>query len=108
MVWTPKLDGLVSLKTAAAPGQQNRQWMPKDSYFDDGSGGSQSQTRPRSETLVNDKAKPNAERSLEEVAIEQIKDQGEKIEASVEAETSSQQPPNWAIWFHRVQDRRGR
>jgi hypothetical protein len=62
----------------------------KDGSSADGLGGSQGQTGPRSKASANnDKAKPDVEKSPEEVAIEQIKAQGEETEASVEAKTNS-------------------
>jgi hypothetical protein len=90
MVRNPKLKGPVSLKAAAAPGQQRKQWEPKDGSSGEGSGGGQGQTGPRREALANnDKVKPGTHKSPEEVAVEQVKAQGKKPEASVEAGTSS-------------------
>jgi hypothetical protein len=44
--------------------------------------------------LADDEAKPDVERGLEEVAAEQDKVLGVRIEARIEARTSSQWPPN--------------
>jgi hypothetical protein len=64
--------------------------VPKDGSSTDGSGGSQGQTGLRSEDSTNvNKAKPDVEKSPEEVAAEQIMAQGKKTEASAEAGTSS-------------------
>jgi hypothetical protein len=65
--------------------------VPKDGSSADGSGGSQGQTGPRSEASTNDdKAKPDAKKSPEELAVEQIKAEGKKIEASAEVRTNTQ------------------
>jgi hypothetical protein len=72
--------------------------MPKDGSSADGSGGSQGQTGPRNKASANiDKTKFNAEKGLEEVALEQSWVPGEKAETKAEAGTSSQQPPNQMI-----------
>jgi hypothetical protein len=81
--------------------------VPRDGSFADGSGGSQGQTGPRSETLTNDKVNPDTERGPEEVAVEQNQAQGEKAKGSTEVGANSQQPPNWTIQFLQVQDRGG-
>jgi hypothetical protein len=62
-----KPNGLVSLKIAAALGQQCKQWVPKDGPFADGSRGNQGQSRPRGETLANDGAKHDTEKGPEGV-----------------------------------------
>jgi hypothetical protein len=95
MVQNPESGGLVSPKTATTPGQQRKHWVPKGGSSAYGSGGCQGQARPRSEASAKDnKAKPDAEKSPEEVAVEQVNTQGEKIDANVEVEMSSQQPLN--------------
>jgi hypothetical protein len=48
--------------------------------------------------LTDDEAKPNAKRGLEEVAAEQDKVMGARIEAG----TSSQQPPNQTVRFPKL------
>jgi hypothetical protein len=64
--------------------------VPKDGSSIDGSGGSLGQIGLRSEASADDdKVKPDAQKSLEEVAVEQIKAQSKKTEASVEVGTSS-------------------
>jgi hypothetical protein len=109
MVRNPKSEGPISLKATVAPGEQRKHWVPKDVSSANGSRGNQGQTGPRSEASANgDKAKLDALKSPEVVAAKQVKAQGKKPEASAEAEASSQQLPNWTIWFHQVQDRRGR
>jgi hypothetical protein len=49
--------------------------------------------------LANDEAKPNVERGPEEVAVEQDKVLGARMEAKTEARTSSQWPPNQTVCF---------
>jgi hypothetical protein len=65
----------------------------------DHSGGSQGQTRPKSETLADGEAKPNAERNPEEVTTEHNRDPGAKIETRIEVGTSSRQPQNRIVQF---------
>jgi hypothetical protein len=47
-----------------------------------------------SETLVDDEAKPDVEKGLEEVVAEQDQAQDEKAKVVAEAGTSSRWPPN--------------
>jgi hypothetical protein len=95
MVWNPKSEGPVSPKIATAPGQQRKQWVPKDVSSVVGLEGSHGQIGPRSKALAaTNEVKSDAQKTLEEVAAEQIKAQGKKTKASAEAGTSSQQPPN--------------
>jgi hypothetical protein len=68
--------------------------VTKDGSFTDGSGSSQSQTGSRSEAVAKDKAKPNAEKGPEVVAVKQDKAQNEEREIATEAVASSQQQPN--------------
>jgi hypothetical protein len=68
--------------------------VPKDRASTSGVGVNQGWTRPRSETLTNDEAKPDAEKSLEEVATEYDRVLEEKIETKTEVGTSSCRPPN--------------
>jgi hypothetical protein len=49
----------------------------------------------RSKTLANDEAKPDKEKGPEEVAVEQDRVLRAKAKNKTEAETSSQQSPNW-------------
>jgi hypothetical protein len=95
MVRNPKPNGSVSSKSAAAPGQQHKQWVPKNGSSTNGSGGSQDQTGLRSEASAdNDNVVPNVERSPEEVAAKPNKVLEEKAETKTEARTSSQWSPN--------------
>jgi hypothetical protein len=64
-----KPNHLVSLKTATVLGCRHEQGAPKYGSSTDEQGGSQGRTRLRSETLSNDKAKPNAEMSPEKAAV---------------------------------------
>jgi hypothetical protein len=57
-------------------------------------GGSLEKTGSGSEPSANGEAKPDAERSPEEVAIEQSRVPEAKAETGIEAGTSSWQPPN--------------
>jgi hypothetical protein len=70
IVQNVKPDHLVYLKTAAAPSHCHEREAPKDEFAIDESESSQRKTRPGNESSANDEAKPNAERSLEEVAVE--------------------------------------
>jgi hypothetical protein len=76
--------------------------VPEDVSSIDGSGGNQDQTGPRSGTSADDEVKPDTERGPEEVAAEQYKVPGARTEARTDAETSSQQPPNWTIRFPKL------
>jgi hypothetical protein len=80
------------LATSRAKKPQERE-TPIGSSVDQ-QGSIQRKTRPRSKTLADDEAKPDAERGPEEVAAEQDKVLGVRIEARIEARTSSQWPPN--------------
>jgi hypothetical protein len=103
MVRNPKLNGLVSPKSIAAPGQQHKQWVPKNGSSVDGSRGSQDQTWLRSEALTdNDNVVPNMERSPEEVAAKLNKVPEEKAETKIEVRTNSQRPPNRTLWFPKL------
>jgi hypothetical protein len=93
------LDHLVSQEAAAAPDCQHELDASKSGSSANQSGGGQGQTRPRSETSAGDEAKPDAERNPKEVAAEQNKVLGAKIETRTEAKTSSQQPQNWTVQF---------
>jgi hypothetical protein len=48
--------------------------------------------------LADDEVNPDAERGPEEVAAEQDKVPGVRTEAG----TSSQRPPNWTVWFPKL------
>jgi hypothetical protein len=76
--------------------------MSKSDSFADQSGGSQGQTRPRSEILADGKAKPDTKRNPEEVTAEQNKVQGVKIETRPEVGTSSWQPQNRTVQFPKL------
>jgi hypothetical protein len=68
--------------------------VPKDEASTSRLGGSQDQTWPRSEASNNnDEAKPDAEKGLGEVAVEQSRVPEEKAETKTEARTSSQWLP---------------
>jgi hypothetical protein len=59
----------------------------------------QGHTGPRGETSANDEAKPDVEKSPEEVAAEQNMVLKAKTKIRAEAETSSRQLPNQTIRF---------
>jgi hypothetical protein len=63
--------------------------VPKDGSSIDGSGSSQGQAGPRSETPANDEAKCNMENSPEVAVAEESEAQDMKIEIKIEARTSS-------------------
>jgi hypothetical protein len=65
-----KLDHLVSPKTVAALGHHYEQGAPKGGSSTNEPGSIQGRTGPRSETLANDKVKPDAEKSPKEVVAE--------------------------------------
>jgi hypothetical protein len=69
-VQNAKLDHPVSKEVAAAPGHQQEQEAPKDGSFANQMGGNQEKIGLESESLANREAKPDAERSPEEVAAE--------------------------------------
>jgi hypothetical protein len=83
-----KSDHSVSQEVATTLGHQQEQEAPNGSSVDQ-QGSIQRKTGPRSETSTDDKAKPDAEKNLEEVTAEQSKILGAKIEARTEARTSS-------------------
>jgi hypothetical protein len=66
----------------------------KDRSSTEEPGSSQGRIGPRSETLVNDEAKPDTEKSPEEVAAEQDRVLEVKTKAKIEARTSSRWSPN--------------
>jgi hypothetical protein len=98
-VLNAKLNHLVSLKMASDLGHWNEQKALKYGSSTDESGSNQGQTRPRSETSANDEAKPDMEKSLEEVAPEQNRVLEVKAKIRKEAETSSRQLPNRTVQF---------
>jgi hypothetical protein len=59
------------LKTTVAPGHRPEQGALKDGSSTDEPGSSQGRIGPRSETSVDNKAKPGVEKILEEVVEEQ-------------------------------------
>jgi hypothetical protein len=93
-----KSDHPVSQEEAAAPGHQQEQETPNGPSVDQLES-IQGKIGPRSKTLADDKAKSDAERGLEEVAAAQDKVLGVRTQARIEAETSSQWPPNRTVRF---------
>jgi hypothetical protein len=92
-----KPDHSVSQEAATASGLQHELEPSKSGSFADQSGGNQGQTRPRSETSANGKAKPEVDRNLEEAVAEQNEISGTNIEIRTKAGTSLQQPQNWIV-----------
>jgi hypothetical protein len=101
MVRNPKLDGLVSQEAAAAPSHRHEQEGLKDGSSANQIGNSQERTGPKRESSTNGEAKPDTEKSPEEVAVEQDKVWEVKAETKIEAGTSSWRPLNWIVWFHK-------
>jgi hypothetical protein len=99
MVWNPKLDGLISQEAASAPGHRHEQYALKDGPSADQLENSQGRTRPRSESSTDGRAKPDMEKSPEEVAVEQNRVLVAKAEIRTGAGTSSWRPPNRTVWF---------
>jgi hypothetical protein len=66
-----KPDHSVSLKIVAIPGHWHEKKAPKEGSSTNDPGSSRGRTWLRSETLADNEAKPNMEKSLEEVAVEQ-------------------------------------
>jgi hypothetical protein len=89
MVRNPKPDGSISQETATAPGCWHEQEALKDGPFADQPESSQGRTRSRSKSSADDKTKPNAKKSPEELAAEQNRVLEAKAEAKTEAGTSS-------------------
>jgi hypothetical protein len=89
MVRNPKSEGLISPKVAAVPEQQSEREASEDESSADQLGSSQGQTGPRSVSLANDEAKPDVERTSEEVVAEQYRALKAKTETKTEAGTSS-------------------
>jgi hypothetical protein len=85
MVRNPKLDGPISLKKIETLGQPHKPWVWKSKVTQSSRG---SQGGPRGGTLINDGVERSMETSQVEVATEQNKAQGEKMEIRVEAGTS--------------------
>jgi hypothetical protein len=71
MVRNPKPNGLVFLEAATTPGLWHEQEVLKDGPSADQPESNQGRTGPRSESLTDGKAKPDVEKSSEEVAAEQ-------------------------------------
>jgi hypothetical protein len=88
-IWNAKLDHLVSPKIATAPDRQHEQGASMNRSSADQPGSNQGRIGPRSETSANDKAKPDAEKSLEEVATKWDMVPKAKAETKIEAGTSS-------------------
>jgi hypothetical protein len=70
IVRNAKLDHLISLKTTAAPSHWHEREALKDGSSTNQLRSSQERTWPGSESSANGKAKPDAEKSPEEVAAE--------------------------------------
>jgi hypothetical protein len=87
------------LKTAAAPGHRHKQEVLNDGSSTDEPRSGQGRTGPRSETSAKDEAKPDAEKSPEEVVAEQDRVSEVKVEMKIEAGTSSWWPPNRTVRF---------
>jgi hypothetical protein len=85
------------VKIAAGPGHQHEREALKDGSSADESMSNQGQTWPRGKTSANDEAKPDVEKSPEEVAAEQNRVLEAKTKFRAEAETSSRQLPNQTI-----------
>jgi hypothetical protein len=73
--------------------------VSKDGSSADEPGISQEKTGLRSETSTDDEAKPDVEKSPEEVTTEQDRVPEVKAETKTEARTSSRWPPNRTVWF---------
>jgi hypothetical protein len=99
-----KLDHPVSQETAVASGHQHERGALKDGSSAGQSGSSQEKTGPRSKSSANGEAKPDTEKSLEEVAAEQNRVLEAKAETRIEAGTSSRRPPNQTFRFRQLQD----
>jgi hypothetical protein len=85
--------------TATASGHRNERGALKDGSSASQSGSSQEKTGPRSESSTNDEIKPNVEKGLEEVVVEQNRVLEAKVETRIEVGTSSPHPPNRTVWF---------
>jgi hypothetical protein len=79
----------VSPKIAAAPGHLHERETPKDGSSADQPGSSHGQTWPRSTTSANDEAKPEEEKGLEEVEIEQDRVPGAEAKKKTEVGSNS-------------------
>jgi hypothetical protein len=95
MIARPRVAGMLH----AAPGHQHDLEASKSGSSADQSGGSQGQTRLRSETSVDGKVKPDTERNPEDVAVVQNKIPRVKTKTRTKAGTSSQQPQNRIAQF---------
>jgi hypothetical protein len=102
MVQNSKPDGLISMKTAAAPSCQLEREALKDGSSTDQPGRSQGKTGPGSKSLANAKAKSDAGKASEEVAAEQNRVPEGRVETRIEAGTSSQQLPNQTVQFPKL------
>jgi hypothetical protein len=90
------------LKTTSTLHHHHEQRALKDGSSADERGSSHGRTWSRSKTSNNDEAKPDAEKSLEEVAAEQDRVPEAKIETKIESETCSQWPPNRTVRFPKL------
>jgi hypothetical protein len=98
-VWNAKPDHPVSPKTATSPSHRHKREASKDGSSADQPRSSQGRIGPRSESSTDGEAKPDAEKSSEEVAVEQDRVPEAKAETRTEVETSSWRSPNQTVWF---------
>jgi hypothetical protein len=99
MVQNPKSDGPVSQEATTAPGRWHEQDALKDRPSVDQLESSQGRTGVRSESSVDGKAKPDAEKNPEEVAAEQNRVPKVKAEIMTGAGTSSRWVSNRIVQF---------
>jgi hypothetical protein len=90
-------DGMISQKATTAPSHRHKQEALKDGSSANHPGISQERIGPRRESSANGEAKPDMEKSLEEVAAEQDRVSEVKVETKIEARTSSRRPPNHTV-----------
>jgi hypothetical protein len=83
-----KPDHPISQEAVVAPSHQQEQETPNGSSVDQ-QGSIQGKEGPRSETSVDDEAKPDAEKNLEEALAEHGKVPGAKTKTKTEVRTSS-------------------
>jgi hypothetical protein len=74
---------------SSTPGHWHKREAPEDESSVDQPGSSLGRIGPRSKSSANGEAKPNAEKSLEEVVAEQDRVLEVKTETRTEARTSS-------------------
>jgi hypothetical protein len=98
-VQNAKPDHPVSQGAAVVPSHRHEQYALKDGPSADQPESSRGRTGLRSESSVVDKAKPDTEKSPEEVAAEQNRVLEVKAETRIGAGTSLQRPPNQSVRF---------